>query len=204
GPGVTWDSLRLGLRGTFQRDNAAVALTVLALVRERFPCAPEAVRGGLAAVRWPGRLAVLRERPLVVVDGAHNPAGAATLAAELPGVVGDRRVLLVFAVMADKDWRAMLAPLLEHAAGMIVTRVGRRAADPHALAGALRGRVPVLAVDDPRAALRAALARTGTDGAVVVTGSLFLAGEAYAELGGPRALFEPFQLRGADATEAAS
>src|SRR5204862_4088266 len=106
GPGVTWDRLRLALPGTFQQDNAAVALTVLALARGRFPCAPEAVRAGLAAVRWPGRLAVLRERPLVVVDGAHNPAGATTLAAELPGVVGDRRVVLVFAVMADKDWRA--------------------------------------------------------------------------------------------------
>ena len=98
----------------------------------------------------------------------------------------------------------MLAPLLERAAGVIVTRVGRRAADPYALADALRGRVPVLAVDDPRAALRAALARTGAGGAVLVTGSLFLAGEAYAELGGPRALFEPWQPPGADATEAAS
>jgi len=119
-------------------------------------------------------------------------------------VVGDRRLELVFAVMADKDWRAMLAPLLAHAAGVIVTRVGRRAADPHALAAALRGRVPALAVDDPRAALRAALARTGAGGAVLVTGSLFLAGEAYAELGGPSALFEPWQPPGAGAREAAS
>src|SRR5207249_3442642 len=103
GPGVTWDRLRLALLGTFQQDNAAVALTALALARRRFPCAPEAVRAGLAAVRWPGRLAVLGERPLVVVDGAHNPAGATTLAAELPDVVGDRPVVLVFAVMADKD-----------------------------------------------------------------------------------------------------
>jgi len=204
GPGVTWDRLRLALPGTFQQDNAAVALTVLALARGRFPCAPEAVRAGLAAVRWPGRLAVLRERPLVVVDGAHNPAGATTLAAELPGVVGDRPVVLVFAVMADKDWRAMLGPLLARAARVIVTRVGRRAADPQALADALRGRVPVEAVVEPRAALRAALARAGAEGAVLVTGSLFLAGEAYAELGGARALFEPWQDPGSGATEAAS
>ena len=203
GPGVTWDRLRLGLRGAFQQGNAAVALTALALARERFPCAPDAVRTGLAAVRWPGRLDVVRERPLVVVDGAHNPAGAAALAAELPGVLGDRRVVLVFAVMADKDWRAMLTPLLERAARVIATRVGRRAADPRALAGALRGRVPVETVDDPRAALRAALAGAGADEAVLVTGSLFLAGEAYAELGSC-ALFEPWQPPGSDATEAAS
>src|SRR5207245_10649262 len=121
--------------------------------------------------------------PAVGVAGAHNPAGAATLAAELPGVGGDRRIELVFAVMADKDWRAMLAPLLAHAAGVIVTRVGRRAADPHALAAALRGRVPALAVDDPRAALRAALARTGAGGAVRVTRALFLARAEYPEPG---------------------
>jgi len=204
GPGASWDHLSLALPGVFQRDNAAVALTALALVRERFPCAPEAVRAGLAAVRWPGRLAVLRERPLVVVDGAHNPAGAAALAAELPGVAGERRVVLVFAVMADKDWRAMLEPLLERSARVIVTRVGRRAADPQALADALQGRVPALAVDDAPTALRAALSSAGPDEAVLVTGSLFLVGEAYAELGGRRALFEPWQPPGSGATEAAS
>jgi dihydrofolate synthase/folylpolyglutamate synthase len=140
GPGVRWDGLRLGLPGTFQRENAEVALLTLALARDRFPCRPEVVRRGLAAVRWPGRLAVLRRRPLVVLDGAHNPAGIAALVRELPGVVGSRPVDLVFAVMADKDRLAMLGPLLPWIRRAVVTRVGRRGAVPGEVAAAVASR----------------------------------------------------------------
>src|SRR5439155_27345938 len=86
-PGARWDGLRLGLPGAFQRKNAAVALTALAVAGARFPRAPAAGRDRLARVRWPGRLAVLRRSPLVVADGAHNPAGVAALARELPRLV---------------------------------------------------------------------------------------------------------------------
>jgi len=199
--GLVWDGLALGLPGRFQRDNAAVALTVLARVTQRFPCAPDAVRAGLAGVRWPGRLAVVAEAPRMVLDGAHNPEGAATLARELRAVVGNRRVVLVFAVMADKAWRAILEPLLERVACAIVTRVGRRGLPTAALVDAFRARLPVEAVEDPRAAVERARALAGADGAVLVAGSLFLVGEAYAALaGGPRALFEPWQPREPGAT----
>ena len=205
GPGVRWDGLEIGLPGAFQRDNAAVALLTLALAADAFPCRPEAVRAGLAAVRWPGRLAVVRRRPLVVLDGAHNPAGIATLMRELPGAVGSRPIDLVFAVMADKDWAAMLAPLLPRIRRAVVTRVGRRGAPPEEVAAALAGRVVVEAVEDPRVALRTAIARAEPEAAVLVTGSLFLVGEAYAELeraGGTAGLFQPWQPPGSDGTEA--
>jgi len=200
-PGVVWDGLRLGLPGGFQRDNASVALTALALVRGRFPCGPEAVRRGLATVVWPGRLACVREHPLVLLDGAHNPEGIAALAAELPALVGGRRVVLVFAVMADKAWPAMLGRLVPQVAAAIVTRVGRRGLAPGVLAAGCAGRVPVEPIEDARAALRAALSRAGPDDVVLVTGSLFLVGEAYAELWGG-ALFEPWHDRGSGGTEA--
>ncbi len=200
-PGVVWDGLRLGLPGGFQRDNAAVALMVLALVRGRVPVPLAAVKDGLARVHWPGRLAVVATGPLTVLDGAHNPAGVETLARELPAVVGGRPVVLVFAVMADKDWRAMLRPLLPGVVRAVVTRVGRRGAAPGPLAAALAEWVPVEAVDDPRVAIRTARARAGADGAVVVTGSLFLVGEAYAELGGQ--LFEPWNAPESGGTQAA-
>jgi dihydrofolate synthase/folylpolyglutamate synthase len=203
--GVAWHGLRLALGGRFQRDNAAVALLSLALVHARFACPPDAVRAGLAAVRWPGRLAVLRRDPLVVVDGAHNPAGMAALAAELASVLGGRRATLVFAVMADKDWRAMLAPLLPHVARAIVTRVGRRGAEPGAVAAVVAEHVPVRVVADARAALEAALADADSGEPVLVTGSLFLVGEAYAALApGDGSLFEAWQPPGTDGTEAPS
>jgi len=194
GEGVRWEGLRVGLPGDFQRGNAAVALGLLAAVQGRFPCPAAAVRAGLASVAWPGRLAVLRESPRVVADGAHNPAGVVALARELPALVGDRPVVLVFAVMADKAWRAMLDGLVPRARAAIVTRVGRRGQEPAALGAALAGRLPVMIEPDPRAAIRAGCAAAGPAGALVVTGSLFLVGEAYAELGGPGfSLFEPWQ-----------
>jgi dihydrofolate synthase/folylpolyglutamate synthase len=202
-PGLAWEGLRLGLPGAFQRDNAAVALTVLALVGERLPCSPAAVRAGLADVRWPGRLAVVGERPRVILDGAHNPAGAEALARELPALLGARPCVLVFAVMADKAWRAMLEPLLPFVQRAVVTRVGRRGLAPGTLAEALAARLEVEALEDPRAAVQAGRAAAGADGAVLVTGSLFLVGEAYAALAreGGR-LFEPWQGPGGDGTGA--
>jgi dihydrofolate synthase/folylpolyglutamate synthase len=205
GPGARWDGLRLGLRGAFQRANATVALLALAAARDRFPCPVAAVRDGLADVRWPGRLAVVGDRPLLVLDGAHNADGIATLVRELPAVVRGRPVDLVFAVMADKDWTAMLAPLLPCVRRAVVTRVGRRGAVPAAIAAAVAGRVPVDAVDDPRAALGVALARAEADAAVLVTGSLFLVGEAYAELerrGDAARLFQPWNGPGSGGTQA--
>jgi folylpolyglutamate synthase/dihydropteroate synthase len=83
--------------------------------------------------------------------------------------------------------------------------VGRRGAAPERVAGAVAGRIAVDAVDDPRAALDLAIGRAGPDAAVLVTGSLFLVGEAYAELerrGDTETLFEPWNPPGPGGTEA--
>jgi dihydrofolate synthase/folylpolyglutamate synthase len=204
GPEGSWDRLELGLPGTFQRENAEVALAALQLAEPRLSLSADAVRAGLAGTRWPGRLEVVGEVPLIILDGAHNPAGIARLARELPAVVGDRPLVLVFAVMADKAWEAMLEPLMPRAARVLLTRVGRRAADPAVLAERLGTRVPTETFADPRAAVRAALAGAAPGEAVLITGSLFLVGEAHAELGeknGRRRLFQPWHPRGPDATD---
>jgi dihydrofolate synthase/folylpolyglutamate synthase len=179
---VTWSELHVGLPGAFQRGNAELALLALAVARERWPLDEPAVRAGLAAVRWPGRLATVREAPRVVLDGAHNPAAVATLCAELPAVVGGRRVTLVFAAMEDKAWGDELACLLPHCAEVVLTRVGRRAEDPRRLASVVGTRRPVVVDDDPQRAVLGAIERAGPAGAVLVTGSLFLVGAAYAAL----------------------
>ncbi len=190
--GTVWADIAVGLPGAFQQGNAEVALLAVAQLRPRFAVDAAAVRGGLAAVRWPGRLAVVRTAPLVVIDGAHNPAGVAALAADLPELIGDRRLILVFAVMADKAWPAMLAHLLPRAAEVLVTRVGWRGLDPQRLAAAAGGAVPVRAVHDAGDAVRTAVSRAGPEDAVLVTGSLLLAGEAYAALDPAGARIEPW------------
>jgi len=198
-PGVVWDRLRVGLRGAFQHDNAELALLALSALRASWPCDASAIRAGLAGVAWPGRLAVVREKPRVVLDGAHNPAAVAALAAELPALLGGRETTLVFAAMQDKRWAEELEALLPHVAEVIVTRVGRRAEQPERIAGYVAGRRPVVVAAEPRAAVREAIARATFEGAVLVTGSLFLVGEAYAELGAT--LFETWHGWEGDGTE---
>lgn len=204
GPDVWWDVLPVPLPGAFQHANAEVALALLASASDVLPCDAAAVRTGLATVRWPGRLALVEgAHPPVLLDGAHNPAGVAALVAELPAVARGRRVVLVFAVMADKAWRVMLERLVPCASEAVVTQVGRRGLDPTTVADALAGRLPARAIADPRAAIEAGVAAAGDDGIVVVTGSLFLVGEAYVTLGGSGArLFEPWQAWETGASDA--
>jgi dihydrofolate synthase/folylpolyglutamate synthase len=188
GPGVAWAGLRVALHGAVQRANAEVALLAIATTRDRWPLEEAAVRVGLRDVVWPGRLAIVRERPRIVVDGAHNPAAIEALCAELGALVEARPTTLVFAAMQDKAWAAEIDSLLPFVSQVVLTRVGRRAEDPRRLAAAVGGRRAVSIVDDPRHAFKAAVERAGPDGAVLVTGSLFLVGEVYGALG--ETLFE--------------
>jgi len=114
------------------------------------------------------------------------------LVPELPAMIGGRPVTLVFAVMADKDWTAMLAPLVGLVTRAIATRVGPRSLDPVLVARHLAGQVPCDVVEDPRLAVAAACTAARGSGLVLVVGSLFLAGEAYAVLRS-EPLFPPWQ-----------
>ena len=188
-PGVSWSGLRLGMPGAFQRANAEVALLAVAALRDRLPCDEDAVRRGLEAAVWPGRLAVVRRAPLVLLDGAHNPARAATL---------------VFAVMRDKEWRGILDRLLPHVRRAVVTRVGPRGAAPDDVAAAITDRVEVSVVGDAATAVTETVASAGPDEAVLITGSLYLVGAAYAALAEEgENLFQPWNAPESGATEPA-
>jgi dihydrofolate synthase/folylpolyglutamate synthase len=177
--GMGWqlDDARLALRGRFQRDNAATALAAAALVRERLGITPAAVRSGLATVRWPGRLEVVASDPLVIVDGAHNEDGVRTLIDELPAIIGNRPLHLLFGVMRDKHWQPMverLGPLVRSAT--IASVLPPRGEEPERVAAQFRTHCPVEVVDDARRAMAAVWQRTPRDAAILVTGSLFLIG----------------------------
>jgi len=163
--------------GSFQRRNFTLAYVAAGEFLERTPD-PAAVESAVRETRIPGRLDVVGERPLVVHDGAHNPAGAEALAAVLPEVVGDRRPLVVVvSVLDDKDAAGMLGallPLFDHA-------VFTRCANPRALSpatletlAAKLGGPPSETVGEPRAAMERAREIAGPDGAVVATGSIYL------------------------------
>jgi folylpolyglutamate synthase/dihydropteroate synthase len=140
----------------------------------------DAVRRGLAAVCWPGRLDVVQTQPLVVLDGAHNADGIGVLVRELPGIVGQRDIHLLFGVMRDKRWRPMVKMLGPHIARvMLAPTLPPRGEDVDVLAEAFAPYCPVSRAATPLQALRTLVQNTGEDDAILVAGSLFLVGDVF-------------------------
>jgi len=181
--GVAYPRLVLGASGRFQRENLAVAIAAAQRFLGR-GLDPGGVREVAARVRVPGRLELFEGRPRIVIDGAHNPAGMHALAGSLGDVFAGIRPVAVVSVLGDKDVAAMLAPLIPLCSEFVVTRSShRRAAEPEAVAAVARRLGAACAVVvDPHAALTRALARAGTDGGVVVCGSLYLLSDLRAGL----------------------
>ena len=195
-PGGVVRDLLVPLHGRHQADNAAVALVAVeaflgahegawgpgtdAPAAGRRELDPGTVRAGFAAVTSPGRLEVVSRQPLVLLDGAHNPAGARALAAALlEEFVVDRRTLVV-ACLADKDIHGILEGLAPATGRLVVTTNRSPRAAP---AERLRKEAEALGLHAEVAPDVASAVRQAVDGAaeteaVVVTGSLYTVGEA--------------------------
>jgi dihydrofolate synthase/folylpolyglutamate synthase len=179
-PARAYPPMRLALRGRHQVVNAIVAIRVLeALPALGIDVPPDAIVAGLTTARWPGRLDLvqLADGSQVLLDAAHNPAGAGALADYLAEVF-PQRLPIVFGAMRDKDAGAMLAHLAPRASRFIVTeppnpRAAAAAALAH-LAAAAAHAVPVDVVPDPGEALKRAFEYGPL---VVAAGSIFLAGD---------------------------
>lgn len=173
-----------GIPGRYQSDNAGLALAAaeqLELAGMAF--SPDAPARGIASARWPGRMELVDREFRLLLDGAHNPAGAAALAVSL-SEYRYQRLLLVVGLMADKDAPAILAPLLPFASACYcVTPSVERALDAGTLATMVAERgISALPCASVGEGITAALAERGPDDLVVVCGSLFTVGEAKAWL----------------------
>ena len=159
----------------WQRANLALAVGAAERTLGRGVDLPALMRA-LGAIENPGRLQVVPGAPVVVLDGAHNPAGARALADALPLLLGDVRPIAVMGMMADKDAQGILDPLAPLLARVCVTRASTgRAVRPELLVGMLRDRgVQAEVVPGPARALQRARALAGPEGAVLVAGSLHL------------------------------
>lgn len=178
----TWPEMELGLLGQHQAANAALVVAGVERLREVDWTIPDAaVARGLADVVWPARMEVLCRSSWVVLDCAHNTASVRALVETLGDSFPPCRRLLVFASSNDKDVPGMLRLLAPHFAHFYLTkfRDNPRAVPPERLAGWLReiADVPCDAFDSAAAAWRAARTAAGSADMVVVTGSVFLAGE---------------------------
>ena len=172
--------LRCALEGEHQTVNAACALAVLeASVMPRTPIPEWAIRRGLEQVSWPGRLERLQRHPLILCDGAHNPAAAECLKIYLQRHVnGERRLILVIGMMQDKNLPVFLNTLVPLADAVILTQINSPRA---ATVRVLREALPVLdrplyERDEPGAAIDLATCLASENDLICITGSLFLVG----------------------------
>mgnify|MGYP001575360822 CR=1 FL=1 len=166
--------------GRHQITNAALAIrTVEALATKSFTISDGAVRRGLKRATWEGRLEIVQHSPTLVLDGAHNPAGVATLCRALGKDFAYKRLILIFGVMGDKNYRLMAKMLFPLADALIITRPpSERALPPdilHSIALEFNKNIEIIA--SPRDALRHALEISGDTDLVCVAGSLYLVGE---------------------------
>jgi dihydrofolate synthase/folylpolyglutamate synthase len=181
-------AVRLKLRGKHQVGNALAAIAAAReLAGTDFPITGDDIERGLALADWPGRLEVVRENPLVFLDGAHNPSGARALERfwqdefplPAPGSTSTRRIILVYGAMRDKAVPEIAEILFPRASVVILTRPDQgRATSPEtvrSLGEHLNSNI--ICVDDAGGALERALSEASPRDVIFVTGSLYLVGD---------------------------
>ncbi|MDZ7667244.1 MAG: folylpolyglutamate synthase/dihydrofolate synthase family protein [Desulfotignum sp.] len=194
-PTVTYRGLNLRiptiippLPGDHQKENLGMALAACELIFDkykendsRYHLTPDLVRQGLAGTRWPGRLEVIQQNPLVILDGAHNLKASQVLARYLSTTLADRKLTLVIGILDDKPYEAMLKNLLSVAHRVIITRAKIDRSLPTAvLAAAAKKNFtgPVQVIEKVSEAVSHAISSTSDKDAVCIAGSLYVAGEA--------------------------
>jgi dihydrofolate synthase/folylpolyglutamate synthase len=180
GARATYEELFLPLFGVHQARNFAVAVAACESFLGR-ALDHDTLRGTAESITSPGRMEVVGHEPLVVLDGAHNPAGATALEQAVRDSFSGKHRTLVITVLQDKDADEMI-PSFESIADRIIftkTKHGPRpAANPEDLRDLVKGETPTEVIDDMKEAVKAAIEGVPDGGMVIVTGSLYGVGEA--------------------------
>lgn len=178
--------LHIPLAGAYQVRNAALAVTVLEVLREKgWKISVDAIRAGLAEASWAGRFEVLSREPVFLLDGAHNAHGMRAAVESLKLLLPDQKLVLVLGILADKDADDMLdllAPLAEQV--FAVRPDSPRAMEAEDLCSLFAERgIPAVACESVEQAVSAAVTATGESGAVCALGSLYLSGAVRRAMG---------------------
>lgn len=181
GAETTYEDIFLPLHGRYQLTNLAIAIaSAEALVGRKLDV--EALRDAAAVATAPGRMEALASSPFVMVDGAHNADGVQSLVDSIREEYPTTRWHLVLGIMGDKNVELMVEYFAPVVKGVITTAVDDKRAIPAVELADRVSRVlpdvPVLASDSVEYGLDMARAEAGAEGAILVTGSIYLVGEA--------------------------
>lgn len=183
-----YKDLTVPLTGEYQLYNMCTAIRACEILREKgFYISDTAIKKGLQNIRIEGRLEWVSHEPPILIDSAHNPDAAAALAKTLPKLFSDKKIILIAGIMADKDIKGILLPLVQISESVILTKAKyERAASPETLkeimlsaqnASADSGNVPIQSAGSVREALDLAISMCGKDHIILVTGSFYTTGE---------------------------
>jgi dihydrofolate synthase/folylpolyglutamate synthase len=182
----SYEQIRITMLGRYQVDNACLALASIECLRNAGIIVNEAaVRRGLEQVRWEGRLELVARKPDIYLDGAHNPASARKLAATIQEMrTAYRRTVLIIGTLGDKDYHGITSALVPLADHVVVTKPQySRAMDVRALASEIQKlHGPVETAETVKDAIAAARKAASPDDLVLITGSLYIVGDARAVL----------------------
>ena len=176
-----FNRLELGLKGRVQNRNAALALALIEILEKKgFKISADNMIDGVKDTRWPGRMHIISQEPLIILDGAHNPAAIRELAHSVEGDFTYRRLILVIGVMDDKDIGRMIKGIVPRADYVIYTRPDYyRSARPEKLMReALSSGKPCKIEPVISRALEWARKIAEPADMILVCGSLFTVGEA--------------------------
>ena len=182
-----YDETPIALAGSNQKQNAAVAIG--ALRAANIDIDDSAIARGLACIDWPARFQRWDER--TIIDGAHNPAAARTLAETWRDIFGDQGATLVLAVLSDKNLRGICEALSPISEFVLLPKIrSERAAEPEELANVLANITPPLPCSITSSIDEALTLARAKSNPILITGSLHFAGEVLAHLRGEPAAFE--------------
>ena len=172
-------ALELPLLGDHQLHNAAVVLGVIdTLIEKGWNITEEQIREGLATVSWPGRFDIMRQDPLFIIDGGHNPQCIEALVKNIQDYLTDRKVIVLTGVLADKDYADMYKPVMPLVQEFVcITPPNPRKLDADKLAQYLQeAGAKATACDSVLSGVQTAMDKAGSDGVVLCFGSLYSIG----------------------------
>ncbi|MDY6854736.1 MAG: folylpolyglutamate synthase/dihydrofolate synthase family protein [Thermodesulfobacteriota bacterium] len=178
----TFCALRLPLKGKHQITNAVIALGAIEVLKENgYKISDESVYHGLENAYWPGRMEVIGKDPLVILDCAHNPAGAKALKDAIQdGIFSFQKLILVMGIMLDKDFKSILLRLVPLAHRVILTepKMDRTASSQILYKVIKKYRKETYLIQDVKEAVTFAISLAQREDMVLITGSIFTVGEA--------------------------
>jgi len=175
-----YTNLRTGLLGRHQLINAATAIGIVDALRLfNFIVPAEAIKKGLETTFWPGRFEVIDKDPFVILDGAQNSASAEALKNTIKKIFGEQKTTLILGISQDKDLKGVCKALEPIAKTVILTKADNpRASEPKNLLGFFSENQDIKTTSGVKEALELSKAISLENDIILVTGSLFVVGEA--------------------------